>query len=89
MIYSGIKMITVYVCVGSSCYLKGGGEIADKYSLLIKESSLEDRVQLKGAFCLKNCSSGVAVMIEEEIITEVTRENCEQIFRDKVLRRLE
>jgi len=81
-------MRTIHVCVGSSCYLKGSQKIVDIYLRLIKEHSLEDSVQLKGAFCLKNCSSGITIMIEEEIISEVTGENCEQIFKDKVLRKL-
>lgn len=78
-------MLTIHICVGSSCYLKGSQEIVDIYLRLIEERFLKDKVQLKGAFCLKNCSSGITIMIEEEIITEVTRENCEQIFKEKVL----
>jgi len=78
-------MLTIHICVGSSCYLKGSQEIIDAYLRLIKEHSLKDNVQLKGAFCLKKCSSGITIMIEEEIITEVTRENCGQIFKEKVL----
>jgi len=81
-------MLTTHVCVGSSCYLKGSQEIVDIYCRLIKEHSLQDNVQLKGAFCLKNCSFGITIMIEEEIISEVTRENCEQIFKDKILGKL-
>ena len=81
-------MLTIHICVGSSCYLKGSQEIVDVYMRLIKEYSLKDNVLLKGAFCLKNCSSGVTIMIEEEIIAEVIRENCEQIFKEKVLEKL-
>jgi NADH:ubiquinone oxidoreductase subunit E len=81
-------MLTIHICVGSSCYLKGCEEIVNVYLRLIEEYSLKDKVRLKGAFCLKNCSYGVTVKVEEETITEITRENCEQIFKEKVLGKL-
>ena len=42
-------MITVTVCVGSSCHLKGAREVIECFDGLLKQHGLKGEVALKGA----------------------------------------
>ncbi|MGC8777963.1 MAG: (2Fe-2S) ferredoxin domain-containing protein [Candidatus Caldatribacteriaceae bacterium] len=79
-------MVTISVCVGSSCHLKGAYEIIRVCAEMIERLKLKDRVELKGTFCLGQCTEeGVTVVIDGEILHGVSAENFEEIFTDKVL----
>ena len=58
----------VKVCVGSSCHLKGSYDIIQKVKELIEKNKIEDKVELKASFCLGNCSNGVSMEIDGELI---------------------
>ena len=45
-------MVTVEVCIGSACYVKGSNEVVTILQELIKEKGWEDQVNVKGAFCM-------------------------------------
>lgn len=77
----------VYICVGSSCHLKGSYKIIELMRENIKKHSLEERVTLKAAFCLGKCAhQGVTIKVEEEIISGVTETNFDLIFSKYVLK---
>jgi len=79
-------MVTISVCVGSSCHLKGAYEIINVCEEMIERLKLKDKVELKGTFCLGQCTEeGVTVVIDGEILHGVSAENFEEIFTDKVL----
>ncbi len=46
--------MTILVCVGSSCHLKGSYDIITLFKERIKKEKLEDKVTLKATFCLGN-----------------------------------
>ena len=78
-------MMQVFVCVGSSCRLKGSYLIISKFQELIRQHGLEDRVELKASFCLGRCTEGVAVKVDETFVDGVSISNAEQKFREAVL----
>ena len=41
-------MVTVEVCIGSACYVKGSNEVVTILQELIKEKGWEDQVNVKG-----------------------------------------
>ncbi len=82
-------MVTVSVCVGSSCHLKGAYEIIKTCEELIDELELKDQIELRGNFCLGRCTEdGVTVMVDDEILSGVSPQNFKEIFEDKVLKKL-
>jgi len=82
-------VVTVSVCVGSSCHLKGAYEVIKLCEEAIAESSVRETINLKGTFCLGKCSEeGVTLNIDGEIITGVSPENFMNIFEERVLPRL-
>ena len=47
--------MTVNVCVGSSCHLKGSYKIISLLTEAVKAHGLGDKVELGAAFCLGKC----------------------------------
>ncbi len=75
----------IFVCVGSSCHLKGSKAVIDKLTELIKSNNVESKAVLKGSFCMGQCShEGVSVKINDNIYS-VTDEDVEMFFNKKIL----
>ena len=83
-----MKKMTITVCVGSSCHLKGSYDVLQTIKQLIAENKLDDKVELKASFCLGNCSNGVAVTVDDELLRDVNPETVEQIFKEQIMTRL-
>lgn len=81
--------MTIAVCMGSSCHVKGSKPIVEMLKEKIKAENLEDKVTLTGSICLGQCASGgVNMKIDDEIVTGVNRNNFDSFFADKVLAKL-
>ncbi|MCM1513701.1 MAG: (2Fe-2S) ferredoxin domain-containing protein [Anaeroplasma bactoclasticum] len=81
--------MTIQICIGSSCHLKGSQKVIELFEKSIQENQLEEKVKLVGSFCLGKCSnSGVNVCIDGKEIISVTPENFYSFFNDKVLKYL-
>ena len=81
-------MITVTVCVGSSCHIKGARDVISRFQELVKQHALQGRVELKGSFCMERCGKGVNWQIDEESFTSATPLEAVAVFRKRVLERL-
>ena len=75
----------VFICVGSSCHLKGSYNIINAFQKLIEEHKLEDKVELKASFCLGHCTDGVSTKINGKFVDHVSPENAVEIFNKYVL----
>lgn len=79
--------MTITICIGSSCHLKGSRTIIQKLEEKITERRLNDKIELNGSFCMGECSNGVCVKINEELFS-VAPETVDTFFENEVLRRL-
>lgn len=78
----------VTVCIGSSCHLKGSRDVIGVLQRLIALGQVEDRVELKGSFCMGECTNnGVCVCIDGERF-KVTPLETEAFFKDEIVKRL-
>ncbi|HWS42844.1 MAG TPA: (2Fe-2S) ferredoxin domain-containing protein [Pseudoflavonifractor sp.] len=79
-------MVTLSVCIGSSCHLKGSYNVVQTFQQMIEEYALGDDVlQLKGSFCMKQCQNrGVGVMVDDAVHS-VRPEEARAFFRDTIL----
>ena len=77
----------VTICIGSSCHLKGSRNVIDSLQSLISLNNLSDKVELCGAFCMKNCVNGVSVKNGDEIYS-VKPETVEEFFNNEILSKL-
>ena len=79
----------IYVCIGSSCHLKGSYNIINAFKELIAAYKLEDQVSLNASFCLGHCQHGVTIKVNDEIVTGLNTDNAREIFIDKVVKELQ
>lgn len=79
-------MVTVQICVGSSCFLRGAPKIIEQLKEHVAAHELSNRVVLKGSFCLEQCSKGgVTLRIGDELLTGVTPAQIAGLFEAKIL----
>ena len=78
-------MLTIVVCVGSSCYVRGSEGLAEKFDALIKERNLNASVELTGAFCMDQCSMGVSVGVGDKVYRCVDAADAVAFFEHEVM----
>ena len=82
--------MTIQVCVGSSCYIKGSPEIVELFQKEIAANNIENEITLVGSFCIGKCNRiGVTLQVDDDIHTGITRENFKEFFNENVLNKLE
>ena len=77
--------MTIKVCIGSACHLKGSYSVINSLQDLVAKHGLSDKVTVRAVFCLGNCVNAVSVQIDEGEIYSVSTENVEQFFNETVL----
>lgn len=81
--------MTIAICIGSSCHLKGSEELVERFQKAIAENHLEEQITLTGSFCLEKCNrEGVTVKIDDEVFTGINVENFGLFFKETVMARL-
>lgn len=73
------------VCVGSSCHIKGAREVIERFNRLLEERGLQDRVELKGSFCMERCGEGINWQIDQQPLTSGSVEEAVGIFFRRVV----
>ncbi len=79
--------MTITICIGSSCHLKGSRSVIGRMDTLLTTHNLKDRVTLNGSFCMDDCANGVCVTIDEDHFS-VSPETVDAFFEKEVLGRL-
>lgn len=77
----------VTICIGSSCHLKGSRRVIESLQNFIESDNLKDKIELSGAFCMKNCVNGVSVKIDDDIFS-VSPENVESFYNENIKSKL-
>ncbi len=78
-------MIELNVCIGSACHIHGSHNVVASFQHLIEKYNLHDKVMLKGAFCMKECSAaGVAVSLNGKT-ERIAPETARTYFKENVL----
>jgi NADH:ubiquinone oxidoreductase subunit E len=81
-------MITIHVCIGTACHVKGGYHVINTLQTMVRERKLADKVKVEGAFCLGECMKAVAVRIDDGPVYSVDENSLGDFFEQFVLSRL-
>ena len=73
----------IFVCIGSSCHLKGSYAVIGKIKEFIAAHQLDDKVNLSASFCLGKCTDGVTIKVDEDIITGITVDIVDSVLCEK------
>ncbi len=82
-------MVTVTVCVGSSCHIKGARSVITRFNDLLKERRLGGKVELKGSFCMERCGEGVNWQINDEPLSSAGVEDAVRTFISRIVEPVE
>lgn len=80
--------MTITVCIGSSCHIKGSRQVVEQLQYLIHEKNLNEVIKLQGTFCMGKCQQGVCVRVDEDFYS-VALETVKDFFENQILNRLE
>ena len=75
----------ICVCIGSSCHLKGSHDIVKILQRLIGLNGLEKYIELKGSFCMGECTANGVCVTVDGTPYKVTPADAESFFRSRVL----
>lgn len=78
-------MKVIYICIGSACHLKGSRDVIDIFQTLIRTYHLEEKLELKAAFCTGHCTEAVAVQMWDGKILSLNKQNAEETFINEIL----
>jgi NADH:ubiquinone oxidoreductase subunit E len=78
-------MVTITICVGSSCYMRGSDDLASALEGLIEKAALQDQVEIIGSFCMGECSPGISIRVGDRQYREIHCEEAETFFYQEVL----
>ena len=70
----GQEPITIKICMGSACHLKGAPLVAQAFQEALNRCDRQQvaKIQLTGDFCQHQCLEGVIVKVGDQIFTKVT-----------------
>ena len=75
-------MHIIQVCIGSACHLKGSYKIIKNMQEAIQKRGLDHEIDLRGAFCLGECTKAVAVKIDGGPAISVSEDKAEEIIEN-------
>jgi NADH-quinone oxidoreductase subunit G len=81
--------IDVGVCVGTCCYLNGSYDLLKGLMEKVNKAGIEDKVNLHATFCFENCEHSPNIQVDGGIISGVSEDDIERIFREEIMSRLE
>jgi NADH:ubiquinone oxidoreductase subunit E len=79
-------MVTVTVCVGSSCHVKGAREMIERFNDLLTQHNLKEKVELQGSFCMERCGEGVNWQIDDVFYSSASVDEAVKTFEEKVIK---
>lgn len=71
---------SIKVCMGSSCFARGNMDNLQFLENYIKENNLDADIDLVGALCTEECSSGPNIFIDDVVYNEVNEEKLNEIL---------
>ena len=78
-------MITLSVCVGSACHLKGSYNVISELQELVETNKLGDKIDIKAIFCMGHCTEAVSVRLNDENVESVSSKTVKSFFQNRVL----
>jgi len=71
---SSDKALTLDICFGTSCFLRGAQTLYREVMNYIRENDLEDKIELKANFCGKHCKKGPVLNVNGKTLERCTPE---------------
>ncbi|MFZ4397223.1 MAG: [FeFe] hydrogenase, group A, partial [Kiritimatiellia bacterium] len=77
--------VSVQVCVGTSCYLRGSQQLLQSVLKHIEDQKLKAAVSVEATFCFEKCDRGPTVSVNDKVIHKCTHKKaCDAIDKAMV-----
>ena len=77
-------MVTVEVCIGSACYVKGSNQVVSILQDLMREKGWENQGEVKGAFCMQVCTQGLGLRVNGKQLLGVGLHNVKETLEREI-----
>jgi NADH-quinone oxidoreductase subunit G len=81
---SGEEKLTIKVCVGTNCFVKGSQQLLQLLVTWLKSESLEKLFEVRATFCFENCGKAPNVMVGDQLISECTFEKLKNVLSQHI-----
>lgn len=80
----GSERTKVSVCLGTNCYLKGSQDVLNSVLHHAQETGLENRLDVRAAFCLEQCEHGPNATIDGECMHHCTSQGVIDLLNSRI-----
>lgn len=79
-------MVSIEICIGSACYVKGSSQVVKDLNALVEENGWKDQVEIKGSFCMKSCQNkwGLGIRVNGKQLQGVTMQNAKEMLKNEI-----
>lgn len=78
------KNVTVSVCFGTSCLLRGSQQILKSVLEFVEANNISDKVEIKATFCFEKCDKGPNIVVGDKVIEKATAEQVQKAVLEAV-----
>ena len=82
---SAAQKISVDVCLGTNCHVRGGGKILSALITYVQDHGLRQHVDVNASFCYEQCDRGPVVRVGSKVLDHCTLESVIQVMNDKLI----
>ncbi len=77
-------MITISVCIGSACHIKGSYNVINEFQQIIEQEHLGEKIEIKAVFCMGDCTKAVCVTVNNGETHSVSGSTAKDFFAAQV-----
>ncbi len=78
------QKLKITICMGSSCFARGNEENLRTIEDYIKQHQLDDRIELSGRCCARQCAEGPNVSIDGVLYNKVGKDLLLNLLKEKL-----
>ena len=78
------QKLKITICMGSSCFARGNEENLRLIEEYIREHQLNDRIELSGRCCARQCAEGPNVSIDGVLYNKVGKDLLLNLLKEKL-----
>ena len=78
-----MQKLKIMICMGSSCFARGNEDNLRLIEDYIREHQLNDRIDLSGRCCAKQCAEGPNISIDGVLYNRISKDQLMKLLEEK------